>query len=192
MIILDTTYLVVFLNSNIPTPNDRQNRPVARFRERVDALIADLNASGQVIGIPTPAFAEILVKAGSQRVTWVATLNDRYKFALLPFDSRAAVEASELIALVQQEQKGQSPETWAKIKFDIQIVAIAKAENATAIYADDTGIEKHGKRVKIPVYRICDLPLPPPPDEPILTLHETISGSQPFLTGLGDLSDDQE
>jgi len=65
----------------------------------------DLNASGQVIGIPTPAFAEVLVKAGSHRLTWVSVLSDRYKFALLPFDSRAAIEASELIEAVKKRAK---------------------------------------------------------------------------------------
>ena len=54
--------------------------------------------------------------------------------------------------------------TWAKVKFDIQIVAIAKAESVTVIYADDKDIERYAQRVKIPVLRICDLPLPPEPE----------------------------
>lgn len=186
MIILDATFLVIFLKSNAFPPKDRDDTPVEKFQERVDALISDLNASGQVIGIPTPAFAEVLVKAGSHRLTWVSVLSDRYKFALLPFDSRAAIEASELIEAVKKEQKSQPADTWAKIKFDIQIVSIAKAENATAIYADDIGIERHGKRVRIPVYRVCDLPVPTPPQEPAPRTVEPVSGSQMPLAGLRD------
>jgi hypothetical protein len=94
----------------------------------------------------------------------VTTLSDTWKFQLLPFDSRAAIEAAELIAKVKSEQRSQPWDTWAKVKFDVQITAIARAESATVIYSDDQDIENHGKRVKIPVVRICDLPLPSPPE----------------------------
>src|SRR4051812_12836799 len=106
--------------------------------------------------------AEVLVRAGKGRSKLVSILSDRWRFQILPFDSRAAIEASELIA---QIKSGREPwATWAKVKFDIQIVAIAKAENASAIYADDIDIENYAKRLKIPVVRICDLPLPPSPE----------------------------
>jgi len=106
--------------------------------------------------------AEVLVRAGQGRSKYVSILSDRWRFQILPFDSRAAIEAAELIA--QIKTKSQSWATWAKVKFDIQIVSIAKAENATVIYADDKDIENLAKRVKIPCRRICDLPLPPPPE----------------------------
>jgi hypothetical protein len=94
----------------------------------------------------------------------VSILSDRWRFQLLPFDSRAAIEASELIAKIKASKDPWS--TWAKVKFDIQIVAIAKAEGASAIYADDEDIERYAKRVNIPVIRICDLPLPAVEPEP--------------------------
>ena len=78
---------------------------------------------------------------------------------MLPFSPRAAIEASELI---EKLKTGKQPRTtWAKVKFDIQIVSIGKAESVTAIYSDDRDIETLGSRVGIPVFRICDLPLPP-------------------------------
>lgn len=163
MIIFDSTYLVVFLNPNPPASKDRDAKPVERFKERVAHLAATLDVSNQVIGVPAPAMAEVLVRAGRGRAQMVSVLSDRWRFEILPFDSRAAIEASELIALVKSNKE--KWDTWAKVKFDIQIVAIAKAESASVIYADDKDIENFAERLKIPVVRICDLPLPPPTEE---------------------------
>jgi len=159
MIIFDASYLVVFLNKDPAPAIDRQGNPVTRFKERVEYLASSINASGEQIGIPTPALAEVLVKSGKGRSQFVSTLSDGMRFQLLPFDARAAIEAAELIALIKS--KRESWGTHAKVKFDIQIVATAKAEDATIIYSDDQDIEKFAKRLKIPVKRICDLDLPP-------------------------------
>ncbi len=123
MIVLDASYLVVLLSSNPTIAKDRNDQPVPYFKERVSALVANLNASGQIIGIPAPALAEVLVRAGAQRGLFISILNDRYKFQILPFGSRAAIEASELIEKIKAETKGQRIETWARVKFDTQIVS---------------------------------------------------------------------
>ena len=174
MIIFDATYLVVYLNPNPLPATDREGKPVERFKERVTELAAQLNVSNQVVGVPAPAMAEVLVRAGQGRAQFVSVLSDRWRFQILPFDSRAAIEASELIEAVKTNKD--KWDTWAKVKFDIQIVAIAKAESAAVIYSDDKDIENLAKRLKIAVKRICDLPLPPPPVE-AGTL-EGIAGSQ--------------
>jgi hypothetical protein len=122
-----------------------------------------MDASKDIIGVPTPALAEVLVRSGTGRERYVSTLSDRWKFQIISFDSRAAIEAADLIALTKDRKD--KWETWAKVKFDIQIVSIAKAEGATLIYADDKDIENLAKRLKIPVKRICDLPLPPDLEE---------------------------
>jgi predicted nucleic acid-binding protein len=161
MIIFDASYLVVFLNKNPEPAKDRLGQPVVKFKERVEYLASSINSSGEQIGIPTPAMAEVLVRAGKGRSQFVAILSDRMRFQIVPFDARGAIEAAELIAMIKTNS-----ETWgthAKVKFDIQIVATAKAEDATTIYSDDRDIESFAKRLKIPVMRICDLPLPPPP-----------------------------
>jgi predicted nucleic acid-binding protein len=166
MIIFDASYLIAFLHPSPEPPMDRNNQPVSEFRERVNHLVATLNASEQLIGVPTPALAEVLVRAGSGRIRYMQTIGNAYRFKVLPFDQRAAIDASELIAKIKEEHKKQPLITWAKVKFDIQIAAIGKTEGATVIYSDDTDIEAHGKRLNIPVKRICDLPSPPPPPVP--------------------------
>ena len=51
------------------------------------------------------------------------------------------------------------------MKFDVQIVAIAKAEACPVIYAEDQHMESPGKRVGIDIRRICDLALPTDDEE---------------------------
>lgn len=171
MIIFDSSYLVVLLHPNPAPAKDRENKPVSQFKERVAHLTQMMDVSNDTIGVPTPAMAEVLVRSGAARAKYVATLSDTWKFQILPFDSRAAIEAADLIAAIKTQKE--KWETWAKVKFDIQIVSIAKAEAATVIYSDDKDIENYAKRFKIRVIRICDLPLPPPPEE-ALPIQENI------------------
>jgi predicted nucleic acid-binding protein len=158
--ICDSSYLIALLHPNPNPPMDRQGRLVTQFRERIERLVADLSATSDVIGIPTPALAETLVRSGPNRAAYMKVLGDSYKFQIVPFDSRAAIEAADLIALIKNNKD--KWDIWAKVKFDIQIVAIAKAEGASLIYSDDHHIETYAKRFNIDVARICDLPLPTP------------------------------
>jgi hypothetical protein len=49
---------------------------------------------------------------------------------------------------------------WSKIRFDRQIVAIAKVNAATAIYTDDNKLIAFANLHDIPCIRIADLPIP--------------------------------
>ena len=86
MIIFDASYMVVFLNRDPEPAADRQGKPVSRFKDRVEYLAASLNASGEQIGIPTPAMAEVLVRAGRGRSQFVSILSDRMRFQLKPLN----------------------------------------------------------------------------------------------------------
>jgi len=160
----DSSYLIAFLHPNPNPPMDRLEKPVTQFRERISTLIEELSAANDVLGIPAPALAETLVRSGPNRAQYMKILGDSWKFQLVPFDARAAIETAELIAAVKT--KKDPWDKWGKVKFDIQIVATAKAEGVSVIYSDDKDIENYAKRFNIRVIRICDLPLPPPPEEP--------------------------
>ena len=162
MKICDSSYLIALLHPNPSPPKDRQDKPVTQFKERIENLVAELSSANDIIGIPTPALAETLVRSGPNRGLYMKVLGDSWKFQIVPFDSRAAIETAELIEAVKS--KKEKWDTWAKVKFDIQIVAIAKAEGVTVIYSDDTDVENFAKRFNIRVIRICDLPVPPPKD----------------------------
>ena len=49
----------------------------------------------------------------------------------------------------------------SKIKFDRQIVAIAKAEGAHTVYSDDKDVHSYASRAGLKAYRTVDLDLPP-------------------------------
>jgi len=68
---------------------------------------------------------------------------------LSPFDLKAAIELAAIrlqitsrISKRLQRRRATNEETWAKISFDRQIVAIAKANNAHTVYSDDKGLRE--------------------------------------------------
>jgi len=186
VIIFDASYLVVMMYPRPEVAKDRENKPVSQFVERVSNLTANLDVTNTVIGVPAPAMSEVLVRAGASRDQYIATLSDTWKFQILPFDARCAIETGELIAKVKSRKEQWA--TWAKVKFDIQIVATAKAESATVIYSDDKDIENLAKRLKIKVVRICDLPLPSVPETKAIDSGPV--GAQMLL--MGDTEESQQ
>lgn len=64
--------------------------------------------------------------------------------------------------------------TWNKIKFDRQIVAVAKVEGADAIYSTDPHIVKHAQKAGISCFGIPDLP--PAPSVQELFAEDVLSG----------------
>ena len=64
--------------------------------------------------------------------------------------------------LLPPQRKGGSQEiAKTKIKFDRQIVAIAKVEGATAVYSDDKNVVAYAREAGLEGYRLADLPEPP-------------------------------
>lgn len=167
MVVIDATMLVLFLQPNAKGPTDDEGKPVSHARERVEYLISELDRTGTKIGIPTPALSETLIRMGSKEMQRVVeTLNQRAVFVLQSFDQRAAIEVAAMLKKeLGKKRPKDGPETWAKLKYDRQIVAIAKVSNATTLYSDDGDIKTLGDRHGIPVERVCDLPLPPDADQ---------------------------
>jgi predicted nucleic acid-binding protein len=165
MVAFDATMLSLLIHPGSNPPLDSQEKPVARCRERVEYLVEMLQEKKEKILIPTPALSEVLVIAGSAGPTYLNQLNSSARFRICPFDQKAAVEAAIAIrnALndVGKASRKQTTSTWAKVKYDRQIVAIAKAEGAHTIYSDDEDVRKYAAEVGIKVVRTEELPLPP-------------------------------
>jgi hypothetical protein len=64
-------------------------------------------------------------------------------------------------AIARGKKRGDSAATYVKLKYDRQIIAIARVAGATTIYSDDGDIRALAKETKIKVIGIADLPLPP-------------------------------
>jgi len=59
------------------------------------------------------------------------------------------------------DKRGGSTGIWTKIRFDRQIVAIARTNKASRIYSDDVDLTKFAIKLGIEVVPTWELPLPP-------------------------------
>lgn len=150
MVVFDASVLIDLFNKRLK--GDR--------RAKLDHLVETLQKKRTTILIPTPALSEFMARAGSARDEYFRKLNSSSNFRIAPFGAKAAMECALMIseALTSGDKKAKA-KTWAKAKFDWQIVAIAKSENATTIYSDDGDIARIGKRANIAVIKTDDLPL---------------------------------
>lgn len=157
----DASILVYVIDANANAPiNQATGLPVERCQERVRHLLKRLQDNGDKIIIPTPALAEVLVKAGKNGPDLLRIINSSKFFKMAPFDERASVEFAA--AQIQRASTGQKACSCprAKAKFDDQIVSISAVEGAEEIFSDDSDVAKlAGTRFR--TTRIIDLPLPP-------------------------------
>lgn len=163
MVLFDSSMLLFFLDKRTPSPLDpTTGKPLEYAKERIDYLIKTLEEDGTTIVIPTPVLSEVLVRAGKAGADYIHILNGSAKFRIAPFDTRAAIEVASMArsAMRSGNKKGGSSSTYAKIKYDRQIVAIAKTENATIIYSDDKGLRTLAQAHSIKPYGLADLPIP--------------------------------
>lgn len=164
MVVIDATTLLLMLRPDTLVPNGADGFPIDRPRDRIEYLVQQLDKAKTKIIIPTPALSEALVRAGAAATQQVVDHLQRYSvFSIEAFDTRAAIEVAAMSreALGSGSKRGSSIATWAKVKYDRQIVAIAKVNGATTIYSDDGDIATLAKRAKINVIGLADLPLPP-------------------------------
>ncbi len=168
----DADILLMLFMPKVPVPADpATQKPVDRPKERIEHLVATLDRERKKLIIPTPALSEFLARAGRAAPKILEQLNNSARFRIVPFDERAAIEAALATyeAFEAGNKKGDSPSSWSKIKFDRQIVAIAKVENAEVIYSDDEDVRKFAKNYGIRVIGVSELP-PPPPKQEVLPM----------------------
>jgi predicted nucleic acid-binding protein len=165
MVVIDATILLLLLRPESGGPMDSNTgQPVTQVKERIDFLIETLEKSRARLIVPTPALSEVLVRAEpSDAPRIVEEINKAAVFHIASFDALAAIEVAAMTrtAISRGDKKSGSQETWAKVKYDRQIVAIARVAQASVIYSDDRGIRALAKDAGIRVVGIADLPLPP-------------------------------
>jgi predicted nucleic acid-binding protein len=168
MVSIDAGFLGLFLHPAAKVPNDPSTGlPTLRARDRVERLMDDLDAKRERIIIPSPALAEFLVLAADDGPQYLTEIALRGSFYIYPFDQLVAVElaAMELHARKQGHKRFPLPSDapWQKIKFDRQIVAIAKFNKAHTIYSDDGHVRMIAEDVGIKGIGCWELGLPPAP-----------------------------
>jgi hypothetical protein len=163
MVLVDNTFLSLLLHPNARPPRDpATGKPVARLDDRIELLIDTWEQDNETILIPAPALSEFLILADKAGPQYLTDIDGNRLFTVASFDQKAAVELAVMnLALMRSKnRRGTAQGTWAKINFDRQIVAIAKANSATTIYSDDKGLENFATQHSISVVRTWELPLP--------------------------------
>lgn len=163
MVVMDAGNLLLLFRPNVGVPLDSSGNPVEKVQERLSYLVKCLEKEKTKIVIPTPALSELLVRAGAAGPPLVAQINKLAVFRIVPFDTLAAIETAAMTkdALDKGDKRSGIDAPWTKVKYDRQIVAIAKVTNATAIYSDDGHIVTLGRIAGLNVVGIAELPLPP-------------------------------
>jgi len=173
MVVFDSSVLLLLIHPNAKPPNDPSTgKPLEHAKQRIEYLIKTLSESNTRILIPTPTLSEILVRTGQATSEYLNLLNNTYRFKIANFDQRAAIEVALFTDQQSKKKKLSEAETYAKLKYDRQIVAIAKVNGADRIYSNDGGIHTLAKLQGIAVTRIEELDIPPEERQRELTLPE--------------------
>lgn len=164
MVVFDTAFLMYLLRPEVGPPLDGDGVEIVKWKERMAMLVAGLAKSKTKILVPAPVLSELLVRAGAdESQQLVEAIGKSSIFRIEAFDALAAIEVATMSreAIATGDKRGGSESVWQKVKYDRQIVAIAKVQQATVIYTGDTDIKAHCARAGIEAVNIGDLPLPP-------------------------------
>lgn len=130
-------------------------------RERIDGLIQKIEKDKDLIIIPTPALSEALVVVAPDVQKYLDQVHQQSCFKIADFDERAAIEVAlrAKYALTAGDKKEAVKSSWKKVKYDRQIVAIAKVEAVSVIYSADRFIHKHAELWGLKALNISELPI---------------------------------
>lgn len=171
-VLFDTSTLLLALQPDARPPLDPDTgQPLEHAKQRVEYLIKKLSKARTKVVIPAPVLSEVLVHAGDAGSDYIQILQQS-PFRVAPFDTRAAIECADAIAKLGLKAKGKE-NTRAKVKFDRQIVAIAKVEQVETIYSDDQHIFSIAQQAGLRVVRSFELELDPDDRQGQLVLEKT-------------------
>ena len=179
MVVLDATaLLMLFYPTASPPIDESTGQPVTKCKERIELLLQHLSQANIQVMVPTPVLSEVLVTTGAEKARVLNEINNTYAFRVQPFDVLAAVEVAMLTdGDLQSNRMLTRNETIAKVKYDRQIVAIAKVAGVKTIYSDDKSLGARAMANGITVIKTADLPLPAEPPQTELPFFDPQDGS---------------
>ena len=163
MVVFDTNMLLMLVRPDAMVAKDADGQPISHAKDRVDGLLQQLGKEKTKIVIPTPVLSEVLVRSDpGNRATMVGSFKRSTSFRIEPFDERAAIELADMErqAIDGGDKRGGIEGPWTKVKFDRQIVAIAKVASARVIYTDDGNLAKFASSRGIRTVGIGGLEIP--------------------------------
>ncbi len=179
-VVFDTSFLTILLDNAARVPADPlTNRPYERAQERIAFLLEALHQQKIKVLVPTPALAEFMMIAHPSSGAYLEELKSSYRIEIVDFDEMAAIELAEFaIRTGKPKQKKRGAETWAKMQYDRQIIAIAIARKAQMLFSADEKQRLLAKRNGIEPVGLDDLPLPPPTQMELLAPPEKFNTSE--------------
>ena len=163
IVVVDSSALALLVNHDANPPSDPQTgAPLTLARERIEKLVSDMDAKNDVLVVPTPVLAEILVKAGQGAGELMQQLGALARVRIAPFDELAAIELAAMTIEIAAggDKRGGDNQPWQKVKFDRQIIAIARVAQATLLYADDANLIATARRLEMTAISTWELPVP--------------------------------
>lgn len=165
MVAVDAGILSLMLHPAARPPNDpATQKPVEKAHERIEHLLEEIDAAKERIIIPAPALSEFLVLAGNDAPAYLNELALQSNIYVQPFDQRAAIELAAMELAARGKGHKRHPvalgTAWQKVKFDRQIVAIAKLHKVRTLYSDDGDVKIIAEDIGIKVVSTWDLSVP--------------------------------
>jgi predicted nucleic acid-binding protein len=143
------------------TINRRSAASVPKAVELVDDLIEKLEEKKAKVIIPAPTLTEVLLKAPKSGPTYIEKLKAYSCFQIKPFDEKAAIELAEVLIASIGKKRTKKDISKAKITFDRQIVAVAKAHGASEMYSADKQVVDCSRECGLEAFNFGDLKLTP-------------------------------
>ena len=162
---VDSSALALLVNPDTTPPTDpATGAQLDRANERIQHLLAGMTSSDVVL-VPTPVLAEVLVKAGDAAPDILLALQSRARLRVVSFDERAAIEVAQMHrdAEAGGDKRGGAITPWQKVKFDRQIIATARVHGATKLFADDGQLVRFARLIGMEVVSTWELPVPETP-----------------------------
>jgi predicted nucleic acid-binding protein len=159
MVVFDASFVLLLIEPDAPPPQDpTTGKPVDKCKERIEHLVVQLGQQRVPILVPAPALAEFLVGAGKAATAYLDELQSTAAIKVEPFGQRAAIECA---LLLDGAKKVRRTETRAKVKFDRQILATAKAVGAKTLYTTDVDLAALATKNGVQAFGVHELDLPP-------------------------------
>jgi len=179
--LFDTGFLTILFDPKARVPRTKAGVPVVdRAQERIDFLVQSLSTQKSKIVIPTPVLSEFLLLSADRWNEYLHLIRRKAVFEIAGFDepeSISLVERCLRVGKIKAKQPG--PETWAKVKFDQQIAAVAETHRVQAIYSTDEDLRRLARQLNIDCYDLPELPAPPAKQLPLKAPEEENENTSP-------------
>jgi hypothetical protein len=163
--LFDAGFLHILFDDKARVPHKKSGELIVqRAQERIDYLVQTMSQRKDKIIIPTPALSEFMLLAHDRWNDYLTIIRRKSVFEISGFDDPESVELVEHWRKHgdKKKLKANRPETWAKLKYDRQIIAIAATRRVERIYSTDSDLHEFAIELGRQSYDLCDLPLPPP------------------------------